>query len=140
MNWTIEYIESLDIVKVITDGNFEIEDHLKMIQDIISRDFWKPGKDIFFDHRKLNFRNTTIPLMKKISENHKIYEQQIGDGKAAILMKSLADFARGRQFELLTEHNVSAKISIFMDEAKTLQWLTSSQIKQTSKVRQLMKG
>src|SRR5215203_1947656 len=104
MNWTIEYIEKLNFVKIVTDGDFTDSDHIAMIEDIISQKFWKPGMDTFFDHRKLEFNETDITLMKKISENHKRYEGQIGDGKAAILMKSLEDYLRGRQFELLTSH------------------------------------
>ncbi len=40
-------------------------------------------------------------------------------------MKSLTDFARGRQFELLTEHDMEAEISVFLDEDKALEWLRS---------------
>lgn len=125
MNWTIEYIEKLNFVKIATEDDFTVSDHLAMIEDIISQKFWKPGMDTFFDNRKLEFNETTIDLMKKVSENHKTYEAQIGNGKAAILMKSLTDYARGRQFELLTSHQVSAKVNIFMDEDKALKWLTS---------------
>lgn len=125
MNWTIEYIEKLNFVKIATEDDFTVSDHLAMIEDIISQKFWKPGMDAFFDNRKLEFNETTIDLMKKVSENHKRYEAQIGNGKAAILMKSLTDYARGRQFELLTSHQVSAKLNIFMDEDKALKWLTS---------------
>lgn len=125
MNWTIEYIEKLNFVKIATEDDFSVSDHLAMIEDIISQKFWKPGMDTFFDHRKLEFNETTIDLMKKVSENHKRYEAQIGDGKAAILMKSLEDYARARQFELMTSHQASVKVNIFMDEDKAIKWLIS---------------
>ena len=125
MNWTIEYLEKLKFVKIVTEGDFTLSDHLAMIEDIISRKFWKPGMNTLFDHRKLDFNETTIALMKEASENHKRYEARIGDGKAAILMKSLEDYLRGRQFELLTSYQVSAKLNVFMDEDKALEWLTS---------------
>ncbi len=125
MNWTIEYIKEKNFVKIVTEGDFTVGDHLKMIKDIISQKFWKPGMNTFFDHRKLEFSETTVELMKKVSENHKKYEAQIGAGKAAILMKSLEDYLRGRQFELLTSSHASAKMNIFMDEDKALKWLSS---------------
>ena len=125
MNWTIEYIEPLNVVKIITEGDFSTDDHLRMIEDIISRDFWIPGMDTFFDHRKLDFKRTTIALMRKVSANHQKYEKQIGNGKAALLMKSLADFARGRQIELMTRYEVSATVSVFLDEEETIKWLTT---------------
>ncbi len=40
-------------------------------------------------------------------------------------MNSLSDYARGRQFELLTDDKVSTDIEIFMDEEKALSWLIS---------------
>jgi hypothetical protein len=125
MNWTIEYIKNPNFVKIVTEGDFSVSDHLEMIKDITSQKFWKPGTDTFFDNRKLEFNETTVELMKKVSENHKEYEAQIGDGKAAILMKSLEDYLRGRQFALLTSPQASAKMNIFMDEAEALKWLTS---------------
>lgn len=125
MNWTTEYIEKQNFVKIVTEGDFTVNDHLTMIKDITSQKFWKPGMNVFFDHRKLEFNETTVELMRKVSENHKKYEKQIGDGKAAILMKSLEDYLRGRQFELLVSHQGSARLSIFMDEDQALKWLTS---------------
>lgn len=125
MNWNIEHIEPLQIVKVITEGDFNIEDHQKMIEDILSKDFWHPGMHTFLDYRKINFHKTTIPFMRKVSANYKKYEVQIGDGKFAFLMKSMADFARGRQFTLLTQPEVSAKLNIFLDERETIEWLTT---------------
>lgn len=125
MNWTIEYIKNRNFVKIITEGDFTISDHVAMIEDIVSQKFWKPGMDAFFDHRKLEFNETNIEFMKKVSENHRRYEKQIGNGKAVILMKSLEDYLRGRQFELLTSHHASAKVNIFMDEDKALKWLAS---------------
>ncbi len=125
MNWTIEYKKEQNFVKIVTEGGFTVGDHLAMIKDIISQKFWKPGMNTFFDHRKLEFSETTVELMKTVSENHKKYEAQIGGGKAAILMKSLEDYLRGRQFELLTSSHASAKMNIFMDEAEAIKWLTS---------------
>lgn len=125
MKWTVEFSSSLSIVKIVTGGIFTVDDHLKMVEDIISQPFWKPGMDTLFDHRNLEFVKTDIQIMKAVSENHKKFEKQIGGGKAAILMKSLTDFARGRQFELLTGSSVSAKLNIFMDERKALEWLSA---------------
>ncbi|MET0752843.1 MAG: hypothetical protein ABWZ66_05700 [Pyrinomonadaceae bacterium] len=123
MNWTVENIENQPYIKVVTGGDFSIDEQLKMIEDITSRDFWRPGTDVLFDHRKLDFGVTDINLIRKASDNHIRNDAKIGNGKAAILMKSLPDFARGRQFELLTESKVSAKLRIFKDEDEAIKWL-----------------
>ena len=107
-----------------TAGTFSIEDHVRMIEDIVTREFWKPGTDIFFDHRNLQFGKTDIELMRSASANHKKYDKLIGNGRAAILMKSLTDFGRGRQFELLSSDKISAKLRIFLEEEKAVDWLS----------------
>lgn len=124
MNCTVEKIESSSYVRVITSGVFSVEGQLNMIEFIISRDFWRPGLDVLFDHRQLDFGTTDVSLMREAGNNHIKNDDKIGDGKAAILMKSLPDFARGRQFELLTESKVTAKMKIFKDEEEAIKWLT----------------
>ncbi len=81
--------------------------------------------NVLFDDRKVEFNETTVELVKKVSEDYSAREKQIGNGKAAILMKSLTDYARGRQFELLTEKRVSSELNVFTDEDKAVNWLTS---------------
>ena len=125
MKWKIEYFELQDFVKITTEGVFSVGDHLEMTRDIVSQKFWKPGKNVLFDHQKLEFIETDVDMMRKVSENHQKFERQIGDGKAAIVMKSLENYARGRQFELLTDKKVSAKLNIFMNKDAALKWLLS---------------
>lgn len=123
MNWEVEFREEHNFVKVATSGKFTLEDHLSMIEDIVSRGFWKPGMDVFFDNRQLHFVNTDIETMRNASGNHQRNNKRIGDGKTAILMKSLTDFGRGRQFELLSTGKISAKLKIFLEEENALEWL-----------------
>lgn len=124
MNWTIHKTPERSFVTVVCENDFNILDHQKMVEDIVSRDFWKPGMDVLFDHRKLQFNSTGYQDMMRASDTHQKYEKEIGDGKAAILMNSLADFGRGRQFELITVDKVSARLAIFLDEQKAIDWLT----------------
>jgi len=123
MYWTVENIADKHFVKVVTMGDFTAADHQRMTEDILSQKFWKPGMNVLFDHRNLNFGVTSVPLMKEIGNTHIENDAQIGNGKAAILMKSLPDFARGRQFEVITEGKIAANIQVFRDEKKALAWL-----------------
>src|SRR5689334_5507182 len=110
MDWIAEYKNDKPFATVVTAGEFDLVDHARMIEDIVSRDFWRPGLDVLFDHRNLNFGFTTTETMKRASANHEKNDDRIGDGKAAILMKSLVDFGRGRQFEMIASDKVSAKL------------------------------
>lgn len=126
MNWTVHKIKGQSYIKVTTEGVFSPDDHLKMIEDIVSREFWLPGTNVLFDHRNLEFGQTDISIFKQASSNHEKNDERIGNGKAAILMKSLADFSRGRQFELIADDKISAKLHIFLREKEAIKWLTSA--------------
>ena len=125
MNWTVEYIKPQNFVKIKTEGIYTPSDQIKMIEDTVSQKFWKPDLNLLVDHRNAEFTGTDIAFIKEASKNFEKYKNRIGGGKIAILMKSLTDYARGRQFELLTGSKVKSKFNVFMDEEKAVNWLTS---------------
>lgn len=123
MEWTVEHRAAQDYVVVTTRGEFAVDDHLRMTEDIVSRDFWRPGMAVLFDHRELDFGASGFSAMRSAGENHTAHDARIGDGKAAVLMRTQADYGRGRQFEMLTEGQVEARLRIFLDEDEALGWL-----------------
>ena len=123
MDWTIEQARGREHLVVTTRGEFTVNDERRMVQDIVSRDSWRPATPVLFDHRALDFGDTGLAEMRQAAETHLSNDLRIGEGKAALLMKSLADYGRGRQFELLTEGQVGARMHVFMDEAQALRWL-----------------
>jgi hypothetical protein len=123
MHWTVELPGSGGYAIVTTSGKFEADDHLRMIEDIVGRPGWRPGTDVLFDHRGLSFDEADLRAMYQASGNHLRNDARIGDGKAAILMRSVADYGRARQFELMTAERVAATLCIFLDEAEALDWL-----------------
>lgn len=123
MEWTVDDGPGSEYLVVTTRGVFSTDDHGRMVEDIVSRQGWHPGRSVLFDHRQLEFGDTGFAAMQRAAENHLAHDVCIGDGKAAILMRSLADYGRGRQFELLTDGRVGAQLRIFRDEAEALRWL-----------------
>ncbi len=99
------------------------QDQHAAIEDFLSRKFWRSGMSILIDHRKLDFGRTNISMLQQISLFHQKNDARIGNGRIAILVKSLADFGRGRQFELLTWEKISAKLEVFLEEEKAFDWL-----------------
>ena len=128
MHWNVELSEADEYAIVTTSGTFNAADHLRMIEDIVSRPGWRPGTDVLFDHRGLSFGNANLADMYQASANHLLNDARIGSGKAAILMRSLSDYGRGRQFELLTADRVSATLCVFLDEAEALDWLAGQKV------------
>lgn len=123
MDWTVELSGADRYAIVTTSGTFDVDDHLRMIKDIVSRPGWRPGTDVLFDHRGLSFDDADLRAMYQASGNHLGHDERIGSGKAAILMRSLNDYGRARQFELLTADRVSATMRIFLNEAEAVDWL-----------------
>jgi hypothetical protein len=123
MNWFIEHIEARQYIRIVYEGLFSVDEQSKAIEDLLSRAFWQPGMSILIDHRKLDFGTTNIPIMQQIGAFHQKNDARIGSGRIAVIMKSLSDFGRGRQFELITKGKVSAKFEIFLEEEKALDWL-----------------
>ena len=126
MQWTVERGVEGDYLVVTTSGTFDVTDHLRMIEEILTRPSWVPGTPVLFDHRQLDFGDAGFRAMQEASANHLQNDARIGDGKAAILMSSLVDYGRGRQFELLTDGRVSAHLAIFLDESAARAWITDA--------------
>lgn len=128
MDWTVDLSGADGYAVVTTAGTFNPADHLRMIDDIVSRPGWRPGTDVLFDHRALSFDDADLRAMYQASGNHLHNDARIGNGKAAVLMRSLSDYGRARQFELLTVDRVSATLRIFLDKAEALDWLAGQTV------------
>jgi hypothetical protein len=123
MHWIVELPGVDGYAVVTTSGTFDVADHLRMIEDIVSRPGWRPGTDVLFDHRGLEFGDAGFRAMQQAGGNHLGNDARIGNGKAALLMRSPVDYGRGRQFELMMEDQVAASLCIFLDEAEARAWL-----------------
>lgn len=126
MNWTIEYIELRQYVRISYEGFFSVGEQVAAIEDLISRQFWQPGMSVLADYRKLDFGKTDISTMQQLSVSHQNKDRSIGTTRFALLMKSVSDFGRGRQYELLSKEKISAKLEVFLDEDEALGWLLKS--------------
>lgn len=123
MRWKVELPGADGYAVVTTSGAFDVSDHARMIQDIVTRPGWRPGTDVLFDHRELDFGEADLRAMYQAGDNHLRHDEHIGAGRAAILVRSLDDYTRGRQFGDLTEGRVSATLGVFLDEAEARGWL-----------------
>ena len=125
MEWTIERAHR-GFLTVRTDGRFSVDDHRRMVEDILARGDWRPGTPVLFDNRRLDFGEVGIEAMHGAHENHRAHDAEVGGGRVAILMGSVADFGTGRQFELLSEGHVQAQLRVFQQEEDAIRWLTDA--------------
>lgn len=123
MNWTVEKLETEVFARVSAKGVFDSKEHLKMLDELLGSRFWHPEMPVLFDLRSVDFSGTNLEVFRQASLNRQKNDAQFGCGKSAFLVKSLTDFARGRQFQMLTENKVCATLRIFMDEDQALEWV-----------------
>ena len=123
MNWIVEFIEDKDYVRVVMEGEFNADDHLRMVEDVLAQKYWKPGMNILLDSRKVDYRNADLAVMRQAADNIIKFDKEIGLGKAANLMGSIPNFGKGRQFELLTDEKILSNVAVFLDENQCLRWL-----------------
>lgn len=122
MRWTIE--DGAGFVTVRTAGRFNESDHRAMVKNIVAQPFWRPGRDTFFDHRKLTFDGSSAADIGKAADTHRDHDAEIGDGRTALLMATLADYGMGRMFEGRTGDHIHAKLRVFLKEEEALRWLS----------------
>lgn len=123
MYWSVEYVKDCRFVRVVVKGIYNIDDHMGMLEDIVTRDFWKPGMNLLIDDSRLDFRQTNLEQLREAGKKRIKLDARVGGGKTAVLVGSLTDFARVRQYELITSGKVSTKMDVFKDENKAVEWL-----------------
>jgi hypothetical protein len=129
MKWTIENIEDKNYIRVNSEGKFNLDDHRRKLAEIVSKEYWTPGMNILFDCTEVDFSGKLLEDVREVLSDFADRNELIGCGKIAMLMKSLADYGRGRQFQILTTvttDKICSDIGIFLDEKQSLDWLDSS--------------
>jgi hypothetical protein len=122
MHWTFEYDERANLVRVNVAGKFSLEGHSKKMDELETQDYWKPGINVLFDCREVDLSDTGFADIKALADNFVADDRLLGCSKIALLMKTITDYGRGRQFEMLTDEKMCADIRNFMDEKQAVRW------------------
>jgi hypothetical protein len=125
MEWIVAFDEATAVAVITTSGMFTVTDHARMVADVGGGEQWRPGHRVLFDHRDLDFGSAGFGQMTAARDNHLAHEERIGAARSAILMKSAADYGRGRQFQLLADGALGADLRVFIDERAAWDWLSS---------------
>lgn len=125
MNWTIQYLEEPYYARVNIEGKFNADDHLRNIEELALQEHWKPDLNILFDCRNADFGNSNYENIEDLAANFIKNDLFIGCGKVCLLMRSVVDFGKGRQFEMLTDEQICANVCIFLNEPQALRWLNT---------------
>jgi hypothetical protein len=123
MDWTFEFDARQGYARIVARGDFDLADHRRMIESLLSSPEWRPGTATLFDNRQVRFGDIGFNEVLEVKSLHVSHDARIGNGKSASLMRSDSDYGIGRQLQNLTSGKVSAQIRIFLDEAEAVAWL-----------------
>ena len=121
MNWTVD--DEGRFVVVRTSGSFSADDHRRMVEDVVSRPFWEPGRDTLFDNSGLAVDGQAFPAISQAADPHRQFDDAIGTGRSAIVMPSADMFGVGRMFEEVVGDAISSRLRIFRDVEQAREWL-----------------
>jgi len=121
MKYKIEYINPENCFIIKTDGKMSGDDFIAMAERLLNHPDYQPGRNILFDHRKLNFENTTIYDIEKIRNFHRENENKIGNGKSAIVVESQSEWDRiWNQGKKIKTENI---VEIFDNFNNAMNWI-----------------
>ena len=87
MVFDIHYLDLFKVHVVTTKGVMTGRDFVVMAKALLDCDDWAEGNNVLFDHRKLDFSNTSLDDLQEIRLFHKANGEKIGKGKSAIVLE-----------------------------------------------------
>jgi hypothetical protein len=121
MQYKITYLPQEEVTIIITFGKMTAEGFTEMAKDILNHPNYKPNNNTLFDHRELDYSATAIEDLNKIRDFHRQHENEIGNGKSAMLIKSIPDWNRlWSQGEKIETAN---QVQLFEDLNSAISWL-----------------
>jgi hypothetical protein len=126
MKWTIQRDQTDDFFRVICSRKFSDNDCRRMLDALGFAEDWQRDADILIDYRETDFTGIQVADLQIILNYHKELAPVLGNGKLALLMGSVRDVDLARQYELLNETVVHAKIKVFSDEQTAIDWFLSN--------------
>jgi hypothetical protein len=127
MKYKIENLNLGGAYIVKTSGKMTGSDYVAMAKDILKQDNWVPGNNGIFDHRELDFTEVDLSDLEKIRSFHVVNEQNIGNGKSAILVKS----GLAEKWNMLWSHGEKIKTNnktrLFESYEEAVEWITQKE-------------
>ena len=131
MKWTFLFDLPRNFVIVAFEGPYSVTMADSMRDELVSHPKWQPGLRILVDHRKTDFTGVTTENLRIVGERHSAYNSYFDGTRMAFLMKAGRDFGLARQFALMNESYMCAKIMTFDDEQEAIYWLLESEMAKT---------
>src|SRR5215203_4463352 len=128
MKWTIEHDRTDDFFRVTCSRQFSDNDCRRMLDELAFAEDWQRDADILIDYRETDFTGIQVNDLQIVLNYHKQLAPVLGNGKLALVMSSVRDLQLARQYERLNEKIVHAKIMVFDDDSRAIDWFSTNQI------------
>ena len=120
MDYTIEYS---DFFYVQTENIFNIDDFIKLADDLLNHEQWQPGASCIFDYRKTSFEQIGADDLITAGQKHLVLNERIGPGKSALVFDRFLDFGKGRIYQNHYQNDFQSTVLITMDIEEALNWI-----------------
>lgn len=126
MIWTIEFNESLNLVKVVFEGESSIDEYLQAKKDYLSSPYWRPGTNILVDLRQTILIYPGINELRRSVNFNVSRRDEYGACRIAYLVKDSRDYGIARQITSLLQIHTECEADAFLSEKVAMEWLTVS--------------
>jgi hypothetical protein len=123
MEWRIEPQDDGKLMRVTTNGPFQLEQQRKMFEELGAHPARSPGQAILFDNRRLDLRHSDVDIIRESVEIVQEFVRKQHIERLAGLVDQGLSFGVGRQFEILTDVVGGHGFRLFKDEELALRWL-----------------
>ena len=126
MDWTIDTVNSLDIVRISISGLASVDEARRLINDVLSQHTWQPGSKLLIDCRHVNIKDLHFGEVDRSAVMLQERFTEFGFAKIALIVTSGVGFGVGQQFKILTEIKTEIGVELFLHEDDALAWLGSN--------------
>ena len=122
MEWKFFFRDD-GICEIKVKGKFMLHDIRALIRQMISESEWKPGLNKLFDGTGLDDINLDLNDMYNIGKIQQEYEEEIGGGRLAILVKDTVDYGTGLSYKETVDEDIVSRVKIFLKYDQAIEWL-----------------
>ncbi len=107
-----------------TSGKFSVEDHSRLLRELVSHTEWRKGMNLIADHSDAGFEGVSVDDIEEVCQSVIVADEKYGAGRCAVIIPP-EGFSIAEIYKFRTELSLSMKIKIFQaseyDDA--LSWL-----------------
>lgn len=123
MEWTFELLESPEIISIVTSGKICSIEFGRMLDELVSLEYWRRGIPLFLDHRQLRITEADSMELMACADSFINKSPNFAFTPVAILYGCPNSIEIGELYGEITEDNSLSEVRRFLDETDAMQWL-----------------